>query len=274
MNRLVILALPFAASLLQSMENNNNFYVPAQAQQSLIHITHEQLAQILPVTKLSNKGLITSLVVRPELNTRSIVDTLQILNDGIEGDKKDNLISYSPVTLMRSDVSSALGGAQIPGDNIHVAGLDISQKSLNSGDLIVVTENDSISEKSNVTTKAILLKTDIPHHACWKIESRCGKTALSFLNAESMYEDGHKTIDGNLIHGLNDRLRGLKLFVLKAGIIKTGDVVTIVKDEEKEKLLNSAPELKKTYVECLENTRAVAERIEQQELAKRNLRKK
>ncbi|BDC35263.1 hypothetical protein Noda2021_12210 [Candidatus Dependentiae bacterium Noda2021] len=256
------------------MENNNNFYVPAKAQQIFTTITPEQLAQILPKSQLSNKGIITSLVVRPEPNTRKIVDTMHILDDGIEADKKDSLISYTPVTLMRSDVSSALGGAQIPGDNIHVAGLDIGQKSLNSGDLIVVTENDSILENSNITPKAILLKTDIPHHACWKIESRCGKTALSFLNAESVYENGHKTINGDIIHGLQDRLRGLKLFVLKAGIIKTGDVVTIVKDEEKVALLNSIPELKKQYGECLENTRLIAGKIEQQELVKRNLRKK
>lgn len=273
MNKLLILAVSCLSSVSFSMDNNNQFYIPAKAQQVLTNITHEQLTQILPSTKLSNSGTITSLVVRPEEHKRTLVEQLTITPDGIIGDKHVNTkphYALDVVTLMRSDVSNALGGAHIPGDNIHVAGLNTGESSINPGDLVVISDN----KFNNHNAKTILLKTYIPHYACWKLEARCGKTAFNFLNAEGTYENGYSNSDNQIIHGLRDRLRGLRLFVLKGGTIQKGNTVTILKDTEKELLLNSESALKSTYNTWLENSKAVAERIEQQELAKRNLRKK
>ncbi|MFZ5954228.1 MAG: hypothetical protein ACOYT8_03990 [Candidatus Dependentiae bacterium] len=247
-----------------AMERNNSYYVPAVAQKELTHITEEQLSAILPDDQLSSQGVITSLVVRPQEHYRTLVNELVITPEGIEGDKHVNSkphYALDVVTLMRSDVSDALGGAHVPGDNIHVKGMKLSKKNIKAGDLVIV--------KNQSTIKAVLLKTHIPHYACWKLTARCGKTAFDFLNAEGNFLNGYGSI-----HGLRDRLRGIRLSVLKSDEpVRIGDLVAIATKEQKDLILADS-QIHGEYQKLLSMSIEVGNTLKKQEKAKRALRNK
>ena len=165
---------------------------------------------------------------------------------------------------MRADVSRALGGYHIPGDNIHVEGLRFGKKYLEAGDLVVIkSPSDEI--------KSVLLKTLIPHYACWKLQARCGSYAHDFLNAEGEYEQGiiH---DGNTVNGLQDRLRGIRLVVLKAGEVALGDHVSIARGTEKQDLMAQF-HLAQVAAAWVEKSEVLAEKLEKEEAAKMASRK-
>jgi hypothetical protein len=239
-------------------------YVPAIAQQELTHITHEQLCSIKKDDSLSLQGTITALVIRPQEHYRTLVDSIEITKEGIKGDKHaiaqpHNVLDV--ISLMRSDVSEALGGAHVAGDNIHVQGMSLSKKNIKTGDIIVIQNKDAI--------KAILLKTHMPHYACWKLAARCGKTAFNFINAEGEYKDGMQSI-----HGANDRLRGVILAVLQAHeSVTIGDFVNIATPEQKEKIL-ADKQLKQSYDNLLAMSKEIGKKMQKQEKAKRALRNK
>lgn len=239
-------------------------HVPAVAQQELAHISHEQLCSIEKDDQLSTQGTITALVIRPEEHYRTLVNSIEITKEGIKGDKhtiaKPHYV-LDVVTLMRSDVSHALGGAHIPGDNIHVKGMSLSKKNIQTGDIVLI-KNDHV-------IKAVLLKTHIPHYACWKLAARCGKTAFNFLNAEGEYQDGYQSISGR-----NDRLRGVRLAVLQASqAVFVGDLVTIATPDQKEKIL-ADHQIKQSYDTLLAMSKEVGKKMQKQEKAKRALRNK
>lgn len=254
------------------------FNVPAVAADKPTQVVSKEtlLSGILSENELGNQGVITDLVVRPEKNVREVVSEAKLTLSNVEGDrgsKEDQEINA--VTLMRSDVSRTIGGAHIPGDNIHVEGLHIGEDHLQAGDLVVI---------SNENIKSVLLKTHMPHYACWKFESRCGGIAYDFVNSEGDYENGIFKNPGTQegwIHGLQHRLRGIRLVVLKEGTVVRGDQVTIVRAQDFEDFLiqngispGEKEELQEARQKWLDASRSPAEKEEKNQKAKVEVRKK
>ena len=252
---------------------NITFTIPAIANKVYRQVSKEQLLTIKPEDKLDHLGTITSLIVRPEKNKRILMSSLLLMRQGyIYGDKQEEKKDdpdkqCGAVSLMRSDVSFALGGSCIPGDNIHVDGLHIGKDYLAEGDLII------ISNPATLNIKSILLKTYVAHYACWKLLARCGQDAFNFLNAEGEYENGNNKEKKEFVHGLHHRLRGIMLIILKGGEIALHDLVTIASGTEKDTLLAQL-NLKIAAEQWLEKSIKPAEQYENQEKAKRELRNK
>jgi|GEM_PF-3707181 len=243
---------------------------PADSKIIFNAITHHALATIKTEEQLHATGTITSLIIRPQSNTRLAVDSAHLTKNGIVGDLRAQQDSTTTppdaVTLMRSDVSDVLGGAHLSGDNIHVEGLHIGEKYVKTGDLLIVRDVQTAE------IKTILLKTLIPHYGCWKFISRFGQNAFDLCNAEGNYPDGIQTPAG-LIHGTQHRLRGLRLIVLKEGTINIGDHVAILADEEKEQLLTDF-NLHAEYAHALEVSKPIGEKYEKKQQLAAALRKK
>ncbi len=227
---LISLGIADASSFAMDIEKNEYIYdVPAIANKVFRVTPTEQLLAIKTENELTDEGIIANLIIRPDVSKRKAVDSLELTCFGAKGDKnciKENAneMQLGAIALMRSDVSEALGGAHIPGDTIHIEGLRVGKKYISPGDIIVIRRRG--------TVKSILLKTYIPHHACWKLKARCGQEAFDFLNCGGAYENGYQS-DRGLIHGENDHLRGLILAVLKEGEVNTGDSAVIERAEKK-----------------------------------------
>lgn len=249
------------------MEKSAIYTIPAVANKVLQEVSREQLMTIKSEKELGDHGIITSLVIRPDKNQRQVVPSVQLTREYIIGDKNKDLEKdreFGAVTMMRADVSRALGGYHIPGDNIHVEGLRFGKKYLDTGDLVVI-------KSPQEEIKSILLKTLIPHYACWKLQARCGSRAHDFLNAEGEYEQGVAR-DGNPVNGLEDRLRGIRLVVLKGGEITPGDHVFIARAAEKDALIAQF-HLEQVSAAWVEKSKALAEKLEKEEAAKMAYRK-
>ncbi len=240
------------------------YTIPAQPNAFYSIVPIESLLSIKPSSALGDFGIITSLVVRPETDQRVLMDAMTLTHSSIVGDKHEDA-QVDVVTLMRSDVSNAIGGAHIPGDNIHVAGLSLAKNNLHDGDLLV------ISDKGTREIKSILLKTAVPHYACWKLRARCGAIAFDFINAEGEFENGVQNNSG-IIHGLHDRLRGVRLGVLLGGAVTYGDVVSICKEQSAKESLLSRYNLIERYARLREEGQVIGEQVERQETKKRELR--
>ena len=250
-----------------AMEKPAIYHIPATANKVLQEVSYEQLLSIKSEQELADQGTIVSLVIRPDKNQRQIVPSLQLTREFIIGDKNEKEEKdreFGAVTMMRADVARALGGYHIPGDNIHVEGLRFGKKYLDTGDLVVIKNRDQ-------EIKSVLLKTLIPHYACWKLQARCGSHAHDLLNAEGEYERGiiH---DGNPVDGLEDRLRGIRLVVLKAGEVTCGDHVAIARGSEKQDLMAQF-HLEQVAAAWIEKSKALAEKLEKEEAAKMASRK-
>ena len=270
MKRLVIMsAWLFSYTFqLSAMERSGMYHVPAVANKVLHEVASEQLANIYSEQELADQGVISALVIRPEKDYRKLVQSMHITREYIAGDKNEKEEKdreFGAVTMMRADVSAALGGAHIPGDNIHVEGLRFGKKYLDIGDFVVIKSRQQ-------EIKSILLKTLIPHYACWKLQARCGSCAQDLLNAEGDYEKGIIR-DGNTINGLEDRLRGIRLVVLKNGEITVGDHVFIVCGEQKAELVKKF-HLEQVSAAWIEKSKTLAEKLEKEEMAKMACRQK
>ena len=243
------------------------YHVPAIANKILQEVKSEQLAAIKSEDELADIGTIAALVIRPKKDFREIVSSLILTPECIEGDKnKENETDkeFGAVTIMRADVSEALGGFHIPGDNIHVQGLHLGEKYLQPGDLLIIkTPQQELA--------VILMQTFIPHYACWKLQARCGVNAFRFLHAEDLYETGFSK-NGKIIHGLRDRLRGIRPIVLKGGKITVGDQISIIRNDEKNALLLKFS-LTHAATLWLQNSKPLAEKLQNEEVAKRKCRR-
>ncbi|CAN5148114.1 hypothetical protein BH09DEP1_BH09DEP1_6510 [soil metagenome] len=152
------------------------YEVPAVANKIFRNTTEQELLTIAPDHLLKDEGVIEALAVRPEQNKRLCMNSMEILQTYIYGDKNRDvteLQDLAVVTMMRADVSQAIGGCHLPGDNIHVRGLRMGKQYLEVGDIITIIDAQQM-------VKAILLKTHIPHQACWKFLSRCGQLPFDF----------------------------------------------------------------------------------------------
>ncbi|GMU19802.1 MAG: hypothetical protein AMXMBFR12_09930 [Candidatus Babeliales bacterium] len=243
------------------------YHVPAIANKVFQEVKSEQLATIKSEDELADTGTITALVIRPKKDFRQTVSSIILTPEYIEGDKnKENETDkeFGAVTIMRADVSEALGGFHIPGDNIHVQGLHLGEKYLQPGDLLAIkTPQQELA--------SILMQSFIPHYACWKLQARCGVNAFRFLHAEDPYETGFSK-NGKIIHGLRDRLRGSRPIVLKSGKITVGDQISIIRNNEKNALLFKFS-LTHAATLWLQNSSPLAEKLENEEAAKRKFRR-
>ena len=93
---------------------------------------------------------------------------------------------------------------QLAGDQLFVD-LDLSEENLPPGSRLEIGS-------------AIVEITPIPHNGCKKFTNRFGVDAMKFVNSKT----------GKLLH-----LRGLNAKIVKAGKIKTGDIVKKLKTSKR-----------------------------------------
>ncbi len=217
----------------------NSYIVPGEVKSPGLNITTEQLRAIKSEKQLQNCGILKSIVIRPETNKRTMLSLALITKQGLVGDKGCPAdFAYSSLvalSLMRSDVSDALGGAHIPGDNLHVEGISLSTESLNPGDLIIITEPN---DRHKIKVSGLM--THVPHTGCARLEARVGTKAFRFINRMGEFEDEEnqlKSHDGQPLDGPQQRLRGVFLTVLQDGIPSVGDRVFIITGQEKDEYI-------------------------------------
>lgn len=241
------------------------YTVPGEKGSQGLKVTVEQLRAIKSEKQLQPYGTLKSIVVRPEGNKRTLLPSVSITERGLVGDKGARSDFKYPhlvaMALMRSDVSDALGGAHIPGDNLHVDGISLSIETLHPGDVIIITEPDNVQK-----IKVSGLMTEVPHTACSRLEARVGTTAFRFINEMGEFEEEKnmlKALDGQPLNGPQQRLRGVFLTVLQKGIVSVGDLVFILTGQKKDE-----------YIEKLGMSEFCKKALEEGLLAKESLRVK
>lgn len=230
---LIILALYLPViSAMEAPQLPTVYHVAAVANKTIRDTKHQELLTIAPDHLLLDEGRIEAIVIRPEKDKRLCMSMCEITATHIYGDKNEHekeLQDLAVVTMMRADVSQAVGGSHLSGDNLHVRGMRMGKKYLEVGDIITIIDAQHM-------VKSILLKTHMPHQACWKFQARCGKQAFDFCNNEDAYENGLVGPKGTL-NGVEQRARGIRLAALKAGLVSIGDRVLIERGAAKEKRL-------------------------------------
>jgi MOSC domain-containing protein YiiM len=174
------------------------------------HLTVEQIEAGMSNVLASPKdlGKLEALVIRPEQDKRETQKTVYLSPEGgVKGDRwaisKEKDGGPNPlaqVSLMNARLLKMIAGDEermaLAGDNL-IVDLDLSEANLPTGQRLVVGE-------------AWLEVTDLPHTGCSKFAARFGQDALRYINAAE-----HRSL----------RLRGLYTRVIRAGTIRTGDVI-------------------------------------------------
>lgn len=269
MNKILfcLVLVGFVCGGMELPPRNTIIEVPAIANKPYRQTTEHELRAILPDELLHDEGVIEEMVIRPEKDKRVRVSMCEITPTHIYGDKNqyhDELQDLAVVTMMRADVGQAIGGSHLPGDNIFVRGMRMGKAHLDAGDIITIVDAQKM-------IKAILLKTHIPHQACWKFQARCGKLAFDFCNNEDAYENGLNGDQGKL-DGVAQRARGIRLAALKGGLVSIGDRVIIERGPAKEKRLAELGLIQKA-AELLEKSKAAGAKLEAEDAAKAQMRK-
>ncbi len=272
-NRIVriIFCLSIGTNCLLAMEQQPKVF-QAFADKLYHETSIGELSNLLSSAQLDESGTIEQIFIRPTANKRILVNKAMVTFKGIQGDKvtsdcnNEQELELTAVSLIRADVAQALGGAHVSGDNLVVKGLNFGKEDLKAGDLLLVYNDDD-------KIKVILLFTHMPHHACLKLKTRCGERAYNCLNALSEYKDGIKKKE-IVIHGVDDRLRGIYCAVLKEGELctKTANCVVVVKSNCIEQFL-SEEELQR-YQLLLEKSIKIGEIKEKKFVNLQNYKKK
>ncbi len=220
----------------------------------------EHLQEIMPVEECKPFGQISTLLIREQVEWFRKTQELHILKPGVREFRSNSQdldeFDVRAVTLIRTDVSDALGGAHRSGDHIHVDGIDLSEATLPDGAMIAIKADINASE-----IKALLLKTYVPHLADWKFENRCGALAYRFFNDMGEYHDKG---------AIARRLRGVVLAVLQEGKINPGDYVQILSAHERDRIMQKM-ELQARVAKLLELSKPLADTVKtehEQERAK------
>jgi hypothetical protein len=159
-----------------------------------------------------DRGVIVLLVQRPEVGVRDL--PAEVVIDQAAGLTGDNWLrrgsrstpdgSADPqrqVTVMNARVAELVAGGtsrmQLAGDQLYVD-LDISMDNLPPGSLLTVGE-------------AVLEVSEVPHLGCAKFVERFGADAMAFVNSRV---------------GRRLRLRGMNTRVVRAGVVRVGDVAS------------------------------------------------
>ena len=147
-------------------------------------------------------GKVELIVRRPVENQRETLSEARLdLVDGLVGDdwRRRSGDARSQITVMNSRAVALLARSPdrwpLAGDQLYVD-LDLSPANLPPGTRIEIGE-------------AVIEVSDKPHRGCKKFAERFGLDALRFVNSEVGY-------------ALN--LRGINTTVIRAGVVRPGDV--------------------------------------------------
>jgi hypothetical protein len=179
--------------------------------------TREQLAAGLEEVRRApaNVGRVELIVRRPVEDQREVLDEAEIdLAEGVVGDtwrtrgsssrRDGSANTKTQVTLMNARAARLVAGPQdrwaLAGDQLYVD-LDLSVDNLPPGTRLAIGA-------------AELEVSDLPHRGCSKFSARFGLEALRFVNSP----DGRR---------LN--LRGINTRVTRAGVVRIGDPVVVVR---------------------------------------------
>jgi hypothetical protein len=179
--------------------------------------TGEQLAAGLDEVRRApaDVGRVELIVRRPAEDQREVLDEAEIdLAQGVVGDswrtrgsssrRDGSANTKTQVTLMNARAARLVAGPQdrwaLAGDQLYVD-LDLSVDNLPPGTRLAVGA-------------AELEVSDLPHRGCSKFSARFGVDALRFVNSP----DGRR---------LN--LRGINTRVTRAGVVRVGDPVVVVR---------------------------------------------
>jgi hypothetical protein len=180
------------------------------------HLTSTELLAGLPhiMDSPKNMGPIELMVIRPAVNERKVVNQIDLsFKEGCRGDiwpsKKSSSNPFGKpdlekqITLMNARAIDLCAGSKdlwpLAGDQIYVD-MDLSIKNIEAG-----TELQLGTAVIKVSAK--------PHNGCKKFTERFGIDSMRFVNSE----------EGKAL-----RLRGINAYVVREGIVKLGDKLTIL----------------------------------------------
>lgn len=184
----------------------------------MTHLTIEELNAGLELIRQSpaDKGTVELVVRRPDIDQREEIDeAILVPSKGMEGDNWQVKPSSSmpdglahpekEITIMNSRAIALI--AQDPakwkwaGDQIY-ADLNLGYGNLPPGTRLQLGT-------------AIVQVTEPPHRGCKKFAERFGPDAVRFVNSDA---------------GRELNLRGINTKIVKAGIVKTGDIISKLAD--------------------------------------------
>lgn len=177
------------------------------------HLTMRELEAGLDEIRLSPKdeGTLELIVRRPQVNAREVLEEAELhLQEGLVGDTwKMRGSSRTPdgsphpdmqLNIMNSRVIALLAQHKerwpLAGDQLFID-LDLSEDNLPAGTRLAIGS-------------AVIEVTAQPHTGCQKFVSRFGLDAMKFVNSTL----------GRQLH-----LRGINARVIKAGVIRMGDMI-------------------------------------------------
>ncbi len=186
----------------------------------ITHAAKEELTSGLDHIRQSPKesGVLEMIVLRPSEDVRESPEQGQLdLEQGLVGDNWNTRGSTrstdgsahpdTQLTLMNARVAALLAGTrdrwQLAGDQLYID-LDLSYDNLPPGTRLDIGA-------------AVIEITAQPHNGCGKFVERFGLDAMKFVNSEV---------------GKAHNLRGIYAKVIKAGEIRSGDVVRKRKKED------------------------------------------
>ncbi|MGI9055562.1 MAG: MOSC domain-containing protein [Pyrinomonadaceae bacterium] len=162
-----------------------------------------------------DEGVLELIVARPKIGEREVLQVGELNTEtGLVGDNWNTRKSWATkdkkphpemqINIMNSRAIALIAQTkerwQLAGDQLYVD-FDLSEENLPPGSRLQIGS-------------AVLEITTVPHNGCRKFTNRFGKDAVKFVNSKT----------GKQLH-----LRGLNAKVVKAGIIKTGNIVKKLK---------------------------------------------
>lgn len=185
---------------------------------SVLRSMEELLAGLSAVEAApADEGGLELIVRRPRAGEREVVETAELdLVEGLAGDnwkargsKRTKDGSAHPdmqLNVMSARAAALFAGTRdrwaLAGDQLYVD-LDLSVQNLSAGVRLAIGD-------------AVVEVTAVPHTGCKKFLERFGRDALKLVNSD---------------RGKALRLRGLNAKVVRAGVIRVGDVAKKVGDD-------------------------------------------
>jgi hypothetical protein len=183
------------------------------------HLTMEELEGGLDNIRQSPKdeGLLELIVRRPKVDAREVLEEGELsLIEGLVGDSWSTRGSARTadgsahpemqINIMNSRVSALVSQAKdrwaLAGDQLYID-MDLSDENLSAGTRLALGS-------------AVIEISALPHTGCKKFVSRFGLDAMKFVNSAL---------------GQKLKLRGVNAKVLRAGVIRVGDIVRKIRPE-------------------------------------------
>jgi len=177
------------------------------------HVSMEELEAGMEHIRKSPKdnGALKMIVRRPQADEREIVKVAEItIEDGLVGDNwKVRGSNHTPdgsarpeaqITLMNARIIELIAQSEdrwaLAGDQLYVD-FDLSEENIPPGTRLSIGS-------------VVVEVSSIPHTGCKKFSARFGLDAMKFVNSP----------EGRQLH-----LRGINTRVVRAGVIREGDIV-------------------------------------------------